>query len=94
MSRERADDREKYLYLEGMSNLLKRASLDPEGISKLLEELNKKNNGNEEKKKPIWGVIGVMKLAVRAFLGVRVTANFNLATCVRVRGAGWASNWR
>ena len=50
LSRERADDREKYQYLEGMSNLLKRASLDPEGISKLLEELNKKNNGNEEKK--------------------------------------------
>lgn len=50
LSRERADDREKYLYLEGMSNLLKRASLDPEGISKLLEELKKKNNGEEENK--------------------------------------------
>lgn len=50
LSRERADDREKYQYLEGMSNLLKRASLDPEGISKLLEELNKKNNGEEENK--------------------------------------------
>lgn len=36
-------------YLEGMSNLLKRASLDPEGISKLLEELKKKNNVKEEK---------------------------------------------
>ena len=45
LSRARADDREKYQYLEGMSNLLKRASLDPEGISKLLEELKKKNNG-------------------------------------------------
>lgn len=32
-----------------MSNLLKRASLDPEGISKLLEELKKKNNVKEEK---------------------------------------------
>ena len=50
LSRERADDREKYQYLEGMSSLLKRASLDPEGISKLLEELKKKNNGKEEKK--------------------------------------------
>ena len=50
LSREKADDREKYQYLEGMSNLLKRASLDPEGISKLLEELNKKNNGEEENK--------------------------------------------
>ena len=50
LSRERADDREKYQYLEGMSNLLKRASLDPEGISKLLEELKKKNNGEEENK--------------------------------------------
>lgn len=49
LSRERADDREKYQYLEGMSNLLKRASLDPEGISKLLEELKKKNNVKEEK---------------------------------------------
>lgn len=38
LSRERADDREKYQYLEGMSILLKRASSDPEGISKLLEE--------------------------------------------------------
>lgn len=94
LSRERADDREKYQYLEGMSNLLKRASLDPEGISKLLEELNKKNNGEEENKQPIFGVIGVMKLAERAFLGVRVTANFNLATCVRVRGVGGTSNWR
>lgn len=94
LSRERADDREKYQYLEGMSNLLKRASLDPEGISKLLEELKKKNNGEEENKQPIFGVIGVMKLAERAFLGVRVTANFNLATCVRVRGAGWPSKWR
>ena len=50
LSRERTDDREKYQYLEGMSILLKRASLDPEGISKLLEEINKKNNGKEEKK--------------------------------------------
>lgn len=50
LSRERVDDREKYLYLEGMSNLLKRASLDPAGISKLLEELKKKNNGEEENK--------------------------------------------
>ena len=50
LSRERADDREKNQYLEGMSNLLKRASLDPEGISKLLEELKKKNNGEEENK--------------------------------------------
>ncbi len=50
LSRARADDREKYQYLEGMSNLLKRASLDPEGISKLLEELKKKNNGEEENK--------------------------------------------
>lgn len=49
LSRERADDREKYQYLEGMSNLLKRASLDPEGISKLLEELKKKNNVKKEK---------------------------------------------
>ena len=49
LSRERADDREKYQYLEGMSNLLKRASLDPEGISKLLEELRKKNNVKKEK---------------------------------------------
>lgn len=49
LSRERADDREKYLYLEGMSNLLKRASLDPEGISKLIEELKKKTDGKEEK---------------------------------------------
>lgn len=32
-----------------MSNLLKRASLDPEGISKLLEELKKKNDVKEEK---------------------------------------------
>lgn len=88
LSRERADDGEKYQYLEGMSNLLKRASLDPEGISKLLEELNKKNNGEEENKQPILGVIGVMKLAERAFLGVSVTTNFNLASCVRVRGVG------
>ena len=94
LSRERADDREKYQYLEGMSNLLKRASLDPEGISKLLEELNKKNNGEEENKQPILGVIGVMKLAERAFLGVSVTTNFNLASCVRVRGVGGTSNWR
>ena len=50
LSRERADDGEKYQYLDGMSNLLKRASLDPESISKLLEELNKKNNGEEENK--------------------------------------------
>lgn len=50
LSRERADDREKYLYLEGMSNLLKRASSDPECISKLLEEFNKKNNVKEKKK--------------------------------------------
>ena len=48
LSREKADDREKYLYLEGMSNLLKRASLDPEGISKLIEELKKKTDGKEE----------------------------------------------
>ena len=94
LSRERTDDREKYQYLEGMSILLKRASLDPEGISKLLEEINKKNNGKEEKKQPILGVIGVMKLAERTFLGVRVTANFNSATCVRVRGVGGTSNWR
>ena len=94
LSRERADDREKYQYLEGMSNLLKRASLDPEGISKLLEELKKKNNGEQENKQPIFGVIGVMKLAERAFLGVSVTTNFNLATCVRVRGVGGTSNWR
>lgn len=94
LSRERADDGEKYQYLEGMSNLLKRASLDPEGISKLLEELNKKNNGEEENKQPILGVIGVMKLAERAFLGVSVTTNFNLASCVRVRGVGGTSNWR
>ena len=94
LSRERADDREKFQYLEGMSNLLKRASLDPEGISKLLEELKKKNNGEQENKQPIFGVIGVMKLAERAFLGVSVTTNFNLATCVRVRGVGGTSNWR
>ena len=94
LSRERADDREKYQYLEGMSNLLKRASLDPEGISKLLEELKKKNNGEQENKQPIFGVIGVMKLAERAFLGVSVTTNFNLASCVRVRGVGGTSNWR
>ena len=50
LSRERADDREKHQYLEGMSNLLKRASLDPEGISKLLVEFNKKNNVKEKKK--------------------------------------------
>ena len=94
LSREKSDDREKYQYLEGMSNLLKRASLDPEGISKLLEELKKKNNGEQENKQPIFGVIGVMKLAERAFLGVSVTTNFNLATCVRVRGVGGTSNWR
>ena len=50
LSIERADDREMYQYLEGMSNLLKRASLDPECISKLLEELNMKNNSEEENK--------------------------------------------
>ena len=94
LSRERADDGEKYQYLEGMSNLLKRASLDPEGISKLLEELNKKNNGEDENQQPILGVIVVMKLAERAFLGVSVTTNFNLASCVRVRGVGGTSNWR
>lgn len=49
LSRERADDREKYQYLEGMSNLLKRASLDPEGISKLLDDLKKKNNGRRKR---------------------------------------------
>lgn len=92
LSRERADDREKYQYVEGMSNLLKGASLDPEGISKLLEELNKKNNGKEEKKQPILGVLGVMKLVERYFFGVRVSANFNSATCARVRGAVWPSN--
>lgn len=32
-----------------MSILLKRASSDPEGISKILEELKKKNNVNVEK---------------------------------------------
>jgi hypothetical protein len=33
-------------------------------------------------------------LKENAFLGVTITANFNLTTCVRVRGAGWPSNWR
>lgn len=55
------------------------------------------------------GVMGIMKnpqnesenacnrcneVVRKAFFRCRVSANFNSATCVRVRGAGWLSNWR
>lgn len=45
-----------------MSILLKRANSDPEGISKLLEDLNKKNNGKMKRSSHILCVISVMNL--------------------------------